>query len=327
MGYLIAAGAIGALAYYVDWAALAGAFGKAELAPLASAAIGVLACYLFFAWRWRTLLTDRGDLPYGPVFAALMTGYLANVLFPLRPGDFLRALLIDRQFGYGKVKALTSVGLERIFDLSALCLLGFFSLTLIPDSVLARMTNVLVATLALVATLVLGLTALVVLGGRLLQPRGSARTLIGKALALIGHLRVSLLELAGGASGFAPRVVRVCILSMLGWACVVAAMVACVYAFAPETTYGAALVMTVVTNLGTAIPGAPAGVGVYHGLVVMTLVTFGISTADALAIAIVSHGLTVGAQAGLGVGALLWSGTSGWRTLQEAREDAGGFGH
>lgn len=88
----------------------------------------LLACYLGFALRWRTLLSERADLPLRAVFSALMTSYLANLLFPLRPGDILRALLIDRQFGYGKLKALTSVGLERVFDLAVLCGLGLTSL-------------------------------------------------------------------------------------------------------------------------------------------------------------------------------------------------------
>lgn len=318
IGWLISAVAIAALTLYVDWAELAAAFSRADPVPVVTASVFLLACYLAFALRWRTLLTDRTVLPLGPVFAALMTGYMANLLFPLRPGDILRGLLIDRQFGYGKVKALTSVGLERLFDLGTLCVFGLASLALVPR--VAGLREILGTTLALVAVAVLGLTALIVLGGPTPRSRGLDASLRDKARAAIGRLREALRELAGDSQRIGRRVLSVIGLSVLGWACFAAAMVACVSAFSSQTPYEAGLVLTVVTNLGAAIPSSPAGVGVYHALAVMTLAAFGIGAGDALAIAIVSHALAVATQAGLGAGALAWAGTKGWRALREARE-------
>lgn len=99
-------------------------------------------------------------------------------------------------------------------------------------------------------------------------------------------------------------------------------MIFCVSAFSPGTVYGAGLVLTVVTNLGTAIPSSPAGLGVYHALAVTTLVTFRISVVDALAIAIVSHGLAVMIQGGLGVAALALGRAGDWRILRVVRDES-----
>lgn len=316
IGYGVSAVAVGVLASLVDWSELGAAFGAARPAPLALATALLLACYLAFALRWRALLGGPRALPLGAVFGALMTGYLANLLFPLRPGDLLRALLIDRRFAYGKLKALTSVGLERVFDLGTLCALGFAALAWVPEAFMVRLRDILGTTLALVGVAVLLVTALVVLGRAPGATQGPA-TLARRVRGGLWRVRTALLALAGDSRGLPLRLVTVTALSLLGWGCFVAAMIACVAAFAPGTVQGAGLVLTVVTNLGAAIPSSPAGVGVYHALAVMTLMAFGVPAADALATAIVSHGLAVVTQAGLGLAALASAG--GWRTLQEAR--------
>lgn len=319
-GYLISGIAVCGLAYFVDWAELAAAFRSADPAPLAFAAVVLLACYLAFALRWRALLSTGDRLPLGPVFAAMMAGYMANLLFPLRPGDVLRAMLVDRQFQYGKLKALTSVGLERVFDLGVLCAFGFVSLAWVPAVFEVRLQEILWTTLVLVAIVVALVSAVLVFG----RPAGPApgAVLLHRIRHGVWRVRSALVALAGNSPRLAARVLLIVALSILGWGCFAAAMVACVSAFSPGMTYGAGLVLMVVTNLGAAIPSSPAGLGVYHALAVMTLVTFGVSSADALAIAIVSHGLAVVIQGALGISALAWGGAGAWRRLQVARDES-----
>ena len=321
-GYLISGIAVSGLAYFIDWAELAAAFRSADPAPLAFAAAVLLACYLAFALRWRALLSAGDHLPLGAVFAAMMAGYMANLLFPLRPGDVLRAMLVDRQFQYGKLKALTSVGLERVFDLGVLCAFGFVSLAWVPAVFEVRLQEILWTTLVLVVTAVALVSAVLFLGRPERPGPAPGAVFVHRIRHGVWRVRSALVALAGNSPMLAARVLLIVALSILGWSCFAAAMVACVSAFSPGMTYGAGLVLMVVTNLGAAIPSSPAGLGVYHALAVMTLVTFGVSSADALAIAIVSHGLAVVIQGTLGIAALAWGGAGGWRRLQVARDES-----
>jgi hypothetical protein len=88
-----------------------------------------------------------------------------------------------------------------------------------------------------------------------------------------------------------------------------AVLLACYLAFA--------LRWRALLNAGRGLP-----LGAVFAADVTTLVTFGVSSADALAIAIVSHGLAVATQGTLGIAALAWGGAGGWLTLLVARDES-----
>jgi uncharacterized membrane protein YbhN (UPF0104 family) len=75
----------------------------------------------------------------------------------------------------------------------------------------------------------------------------------------------------------------------------------------------AAVFFTVATNLGTALPSAPASVGVFHGVGVVALAAFSVDKEPALAVAIVTHALMTGMQWVLGGLSALREGGKGLR--------------
>jgi hypothetical protein len=85
-----------------------------------------LAALYIRARRWRVLLRPLGDVPFYPVLSATAIGFGAGTVLPLRLGEIVRPALLGRQVGIGLSAALSSVVLERLFDMLLVigCFLG-----------------------------------------------------------------------------------------------------------------------------------------------------------------------------------------------------------
>jgi uncharacterized protein (TIRG00374 family) len=69
------------------------------------------------AQRWRVLLRPLGDVPLYPALSATAIGFGASSVLPFRLGEILRPALLGRSSGVGMSAALSSVVLERLFDI------------------------------------------------------------------------------------------------------------------------------------------------------------------------------------------------------------------
>src|ERR1700751_4025866 len=87
--------------------------------------------YVVQAARWKFLLAPFGKVRLTKAIRAVYAGLFANLVFPLRPGEFLRSYLISNSEGITLGKVLGSVGVERLIDLViATASLGLVSLFL-----------------------------------------------------------------------------------------------------------------------------------------------------------------------------------------------------
>jgi uncharacterized protein (TIRG00374 family) len=94
-----------------------------------AAASGVLAI-LLRAYRWRLLLRPVADVPLGPAFSATAIGFAATSVLPLRLGEIIRPTLLARRVGFGVSAGVSSVVLERLFDM-LFVLFCFLALSLV----------------------------------------------------------------------------------------------------------------------------------------------------------------------------------------------------
>lgn len=67
--------------------------------------------------RWRVLLRPLGDVPFGPAWSATVIGFGAGAVLPFRLGELVRPALLARKTGMKVSAALSSVVLERLFDM------------------------------------------------------------------------------------------------------------------------------------------------------------------------------------------------------------------
>jgi len=85
-----------------------------SLSTLILATIVYFASFSFRAFSWYILL--RRKVSYKDAFFTMGAGYLLNNLFPFRLGEIGRAILLDNPKGPTGLEVLSSVLVERIFD-------------------------------------------------------------------------------------------------------------------------------------------------------------------------------------------------------------------
>jgi hypothetical protein len=107
--------------------------------------------------RWRVLLRPLGHVPFAPALSATVIGFGASGVLPLRLGEFVRPALLSRRCGFPMSATLSSVLLERLFDIflvvSCFLVVGF----LYPVSAALRQLAGVFAALVFIGLCVLGL--------------------------------------------------------------------------------------------------------------------------------------------------------------------------
>lgn len=273
---------------------------------------GVLLASLgVFGLRWRALMPAPTALSTRRAFSYLMVGYLANTVMPLHLGDAARLGLASRRSGLRPSLLLGTLAVERLLDLLLLASAGVgLGLFVATPAALTNGVRILLAA-ALGGLVGLGVLRVGIKPGRLFEILARGQGLRGAAGRWAGRqaegFRAGLSALRGP-----PDIGRAGGLSILGWGGIGLATGLWVLAFGlPVPWYGVAL-LVVGVNLGAALPSAPAGIGVYH-LVVLTILSTWVTDRDqALAYAVASHGLNSALNVSVGLGCLLaeWPGCS-----------------
>jgi len=113
-----------------DWDAVRRVLLGARFHWVAAGAAAGLAAIMIRAHRWQLVLRPVALVPFGPAFSATAIGFAATSVLPLRLGEFLRPALLARRVGFGISPALSSVVLERLFDM-LFVVLCFLALSLL----------------------------------------------------------------------------------------------------------------------------------------------------------------------------------------------------
>lgn len=288
-GVAVSAAALVVVFYKVDWSALGAVLGRVNPLLLAGPSILVLGNVLTRAARWRVMLLPlhRYRLIRDMLSVYLM-GYMANMLLPLKVGEALRPVLLTRRGGARLSAVLPSVVLEKLVDMVAMLLVLAGCLALMEvsrDTLRGGAVFVGVCGVAL-------LTAWVIHGaGRSEVARARltgwlparAATFLDEQLALVAR-GIAVL----GSPGTAAWTLY---LTVQFWFISFATMHIYLALLRIQVPWYAPLVVIMVVNLGKAVPSSPGAIGVAHALYVVALALFGVSRTEALAFAILAHGL------------------------------------
>lgn len=96
------------------------AFATANYASLLPYWAALAAFYVIKAWRWRLLLRPVGDYhTTRDLLPPVMIGFAFNNVLPAHLGDFVRVFVFARQQRVRPAAVLSSVVLERVFDIIA----------------------------------------------------------------------------------------------------------------------------------------------------------------------------------------------------------------
>lgn len=275
------------LARQVDWGALWWSLQTVRLGWVAAALASVAATVWVRAMRWRVLLAPRQPSADPWRLARLIAlGQALNALVLVRTGEAARAYLVAADDAPGKFFALGTIGAEKLLDLIFWLVLSAMLLVWLPLPGWA-----LTGGGALLAALV-GLLAALALARLFLWSSlaGLARRSPVWA-AVIGWLEA----LWGGFTVLRQAGV---LWSALLWSAVLWA----VYLFNNAAVFQAlgmsqgllaAMFVLAVLQAGTAPPSAPAKIGVFEYLCVLTLGALDVGADQSLAYGVVLHAVVL----------------------------------
>lgn len=246
-------------------------------------------CFALFAvwvraWRWRYLFPPGAHPSH--LFSAVMIGYMANNVLPLRAGELVRGYVAAKRGRQRFWTAIATLVVERVLDALAVVVIlaGLVMVISVPFKLKA----------AALAFLSLDLAAMGVLGTVALAP-ARCRNVVTRLFArwpnveakLLGILETFTLGLQGIRTGshLFPILVGSVGLwvtyALVTWAALVAAHF--------QLPLAAAWTVLAFVGLGVSLPSAPGFIGVFQAATVLALALFGVPRSEALSFSFLFH--------------------------------------
>lgn len=286
LGLLVSGGALLWFTWGVDWRSLLQALAQVRVGWVALAALVLLGEFGIRALRWQVLLRPLG-LPakVGDLFAATVIGAAANILLPLRAGEFARPLVAARRTGHPILAVFATAVMERVYDLLGMVsVLVLMVLVLpggqeaLPDGERELVENLKLygGALGLAATVAMAL--FFALATRRVAARRTFALLAGLAPPPLRDRLLGLFDgfvLGLGNSRDPAGLVQAGLLSVLLWVNGALSIWCLFQAFEMPLPFGAACFTGVAIALTVALPQAPGFVGVFHVAIEKTLVLWG----------------------------------------------------
>ena len=255
------------------WADLLVAIQTAVPVYLAAAVAVCIVAWALRGWRYRLILNGLGIRPtLGFAMACIFVSQTANLVIPARLGDLVRVFLLKHQYGTTYSQGVSSILVERIFDILTVALLGLVSIPFF--------LNFPTEYYALIVVPLIGgavFFAVLLFAGRL----RSENRVLGMILTMLDEIRTVSLSLRsmlllGGVS-------------IVIWLVDIAVCIFVVLMFHAPLDVASVVLAIVVGNLVKAVPITPGGLGTYEFTVAAILERGGIPHVTATLIAFIDH--------------------------------------
>ena len=247
--------------------------------------------FVIRAIRWQSLFAPTRRPAFAPVAKALFAGYLANNLLPVRAGEAVRVVALNRLAPVPVATTTMTVVIERAYDVLSLIVLLFVVAPWLPHLSWLRTAGFLAIGL---------LVVLAALGLVLRRSRGQLLKRMVVPLRKLRFLPRESLDrapedvLEGLAGLLRPRMALVAFgWTTLSWLILGIGYWLVMLAFDLELRPLAGLLVVIAIGLAMILPSSPAALGVFEGATVVVLGLYGVGGSEALAYALVLHALSV----------------------------------
>lgn len=261
----------------------------------------ILLSHWIRAVRWKTMLEPALKVKSAStwnLFSSVMIGYAFNCVLP-RGGEFIRPFVYARREKVSFTSTFATILVERVIDVVVLGLLFAFVFFFLSTQIVDAITG-LVEIDTNQVLIILGLILLVILIS-FYPPifRFFIRVLI-KPISLKFYEKISQLFekfLKGFAIIKSPsKYLRLIMESLAIWFCYTVPMYLMFFSFNFHTTanlgFDDAILLIVISGIGSTIAFTPGAVGIYHLLIMGSMVLFyGIPKEEALAYATLTHAI------------------------------------
>lgn len=283
-GALISLIALFVVLKLAKWQDLGNALARIRPIYILAAVTLTLAFLLVRAMAWRAIL--GGKPTFSQTFWVINEGYMLNNILPFRMGEIGRGVLLGQLTGLGTMRVLSSVVIERAFDLAMAAGLLLATLPMALEMEWARS----VAWITLVVVLV-GLTVLFLVSRNTawvenkVEQIGSHWRFIERTIVPQIHNLIKGLEVLSNPRQFLLALALI----MLSWLVAVSEYYVVMLAIEPNAAYWWGIFTDAVLALGIAIPSAPAALGTFEVSIVGALKVLGIDETRGLAYAVTLH--------------------------------------
>lgn len=297
LGLLISAGCLAWAAHELfqeqeALSRLTEAFSSADYRYVIPFWICLVLFYVIKAWRWRYLLQPVGDFhTYRELLPPTLIGFAFNNLLPAHLGDFVRVFLFARQRQIPVATVLSTVVLERVFDILAILVWMGWGLIFVPE-VDPQVHRGMIIFAGIAGSIVIG-------AGIFITWTGPCVALLNRSLNMLRGVShrwqdklCELLTLAatGLQSLKNPRMLgSILVGSFAQWLLNAAMVHLALWAFGLRVSLTVSAIVMGVVALGVVVPSSPGYFGVIQICFLTVLKLFGYNPADIFAASVFYH--------------------------------------
>ena len=238
--------------------------------------VGILICLCAWwlrGWRYQVILKNLSyQVSITASTACIFISQTVNLIVPARLGDFVRVLILKHEYNVSYSEGVSSLVVERVFDIFTVALLGAVALYFVVN-VPAWFYTVIV--LPLVAGVIFFLFLL------FMGKFSSKNRYISIFLTMLHEIKRASLSL--------KAVVLLGGSSIVIWLLDIFVCVTVVMMFQQQIPFAVIVLAIVIGNLVKAIPLTPGGVGTYEISLAITFGLAGVDPAVATLIAVIDH--------------------------------------
>jgi uncharacterized protein (TIRG00374 family) len=315
LGLIMGLGFLGLAMWQAEPGKMLAAFQTARYQFVALSVAGLLVTLALRGVRWSVLTEKR--LSSVDAFWLFNIGFLFNNVLPARLGEIARAFLTGRRPEMHFTSALSSIVVERLFDMVSVAIQLGMVLLVLPLPQWAKSAGVAMGAGAAIGIVVLALAA-----------RYPERGLdLGSTLLAIlpridrDKAREYLRPFVDGLGGVSnPKTfISGLLLSVVAWIASGLTAWLLMLAFWDRVSLISGQLAVAAAGLGVAIPGAPGGIGPFEWAVVNALAAIQLDADVARSFALALHLLNFGGTSILGGIGLLREGVSFSEVASQAR--------
>ena len=224
-------------------------------------------------WRYRIILKSLNyNVPLTKSTACIFISQTANLIVPARLGDFVRIFILNHEYQTTYSEGISSIVVERVFDIIMVALLGAISLPFVLN-VPSWFYTVIIIPLVIGASFF----GFLIICGRLEAHNKYIRVV----LTMLHEIRRASLTISS--------VLTLSFSSIFIWILDVMVCLAVVLMFGQQIPFAIVVLTIVIGNLVKAVPITPGGVGTYELSLALTFELAGISPAISTLIAVIDH--------------------------------------
>jgi glycosyltransferase 2 family protein len=304
-GVLISGIAIYAILKLVQFKGLSSAFSKASWQFLLIIFALDILSMMVRGIAWQSILGNH--VTWKQAFFGVSEGYFLNNIFPFRAGELGRSIFVGKSSGLGTFHVLSTIVIERAFDIGIAAVLVLSTLPLVIG--LSWVKTVAMTALVLV---VAAFICLFLIARNKEKVASWIKNVGTRSPFLTKYIAPQATKLLDGLSALtnAKQFLVSFLWIALSWAMWVLIYDVLIWQLVPSAPIWNGAFIGSILALGVAIPSAPAAIGVYEASMVAALVILGGDQTSALAFALMMHVLQFLSSAIFGIWGLAREGQS-----------------